>query len=293
MIRTGDEYRQGLRDGREVWIDGERVKDVTSHPSFKPIVDVRARMYDMAHEAAYQDKLTYVEENRRNTIFYKPPRETRDWTDKVEAIDLVMNDIGGVVTRVGDETIGEVWSLIDGRDVLAALVCATTEPRQIAEALSGLVPPHMVPQIIVCAPRIPFTVGGKIDRAAVARELRDADVLATVAGYRAPATPLESALSSIVGEVLGRDSIGADDDFFSVGGDSVLATQVVARIRTWLDTPSVMVADIFATRTVSALAARMSANEPNSSRLTEVAALYLEVAEMENADVIAALESTR
>lgn len=119
MIRTGQDYRQGLQDGREIWMDGERVKDVTTHPAFKPIVDVRARMYDMAHEAAYQDRLTYVEENKRNTIFYKPPRETKDWTDKVEAVDLVMKDIGGVVTRVGDETIGEVWSLIDGRDVLA------------------------------------------------------------------------------------------------------------------------------------------------------------------------------
>ena len=119
MIRTGDEYRQGLQDGREIWIDGERVKDVTRHVAFKPIVDVRARMYDMAHEAKYQEPLTYVEDNKRNTIFYKPPRETKDWTDKVTAVDLVMKDIGGVVTRVGDETIGEVWSLIDGRDVLA------------------------------------------------------------------------------------------------------------------------------------------------------------------------------
>ena len=119
MIRTGDEYRQGLQDGREIWMDGELVKDVTTHPAFKPIVDVRARMYDMAHEAKYQDRLTYVEDIKRNTIFYKPPRETKDWTDKVAAVDAVMQDIGGVVTRVGDETIGEVWSLIDGRDVLA------------------------------------------------------------------------------------------------------------------------------------------------------------------------------
>ena len=52
MIRTGEEYRESLRDGREVWINGERVDDVTAHPAFKPIVDVRARIYDMAHEEA-------------------------------------------------------------------------------------------------------------------------------------------------------------------------------------------------------------------------------------------------
>ena len=53
MIRTGEQYRNGLRDGREIWIDGERVKDVTRHPAIKPIVDIRARMYDMQHEDAY------------------------------------------------------------------------------------------------------------------------------------------------------------------------------------------------------------------------------------------------
>jgi hypothetical protein len=52
MIRTGEEYRAGLRDGREVWIDGERVPDVTVHPAFKPVVDLKARMYEMTHEPA-------------------------------------------------------------------------------------------------------------------------------------------------------------------------------------------------------------------------------------------------
>lgn len=121
MIRTGDDYRNGLRDGREIWIDGERVTDVTRHAAFRPIVDIKARMYDMAHEAQFQDRLTYVEGNKRNTIFYKPPRETKDWDDKRAAVDAVLQDIGGVVTRVGDETIGEVWSLMDGRDVLAEI----------------------------------------------------------------------------------------------------------------------------------------------------------------------------
>jgi len=54
MIRTGNEYRESIRDGREIWIDGERVHDMTTHPAFKPIIDVRARMYDMAHETQYQ-----------------------------------------------------------------------------------------------------------------------------------------------------------------------------------------------------------------------------------------------
>ena len=62
MIRTGDEYRESIRDGREVWINGERVADVTSHPMFKPLVDVRARIYDMAHDPATREVMTTVDE---------------------------------------------------------------------------------------------------------------------------------------------------------------------------------------------------------------------------------------
>ncbi len=118
MIRTGEQYREGIRDGRELWIDGERVKDPTTHPALKPIVDIRARMYDMQHEATYANLLTYREDNKQHSIFNRLPREQKDWNDKREALDAVMNDIRGVVTRVGDETVGEMWSLYDGRDVL-------------------------------------------------------------------------------------------------------------------------------------------------------------------------------
>ena len=58
MIRTGDEYRQSIRDGREVYVNGERVDDVARHAMFKPLVDIRARIYDMAHEADSRDVMT-------------------------------------------------------------------------------------------------------------------------------------------------------------------------------------------------------------------------------------------
>jgi len=120
MIRTGAEYRASIQDGREVWIDGEKVKDVTTHRMFKPAVDARARIYDMAHEAATQDAMSYIDPNSgdRNCIANRLPHEKGDWWDKRNAADLVMKDVRGVITRVGDETIGEMWSLYDGQDVL-------------------------------------------------------------------------------------------------------------------------------------------------------------------------------
>ena len=50
MIRTGNEYKDSIRGNREVYMDGQRVNDVTAHPMFKPLIDIRARIYDMAHD---------------------------------------------------------------------------------------------------------------------------------------------------------------------------------------------------------------------------------------------------
>ena len=118
MLRTGAQYLDSLRDDRQVWINGERVKDVTRHPQFKPLVDIRARIYDMQHETKTQGVMTYEEKGERFPIGLRLPFEKSDWDDKRRAVDTVMNDIGGVVTRVGDETIGEMWSLWDGKEIL-------------------------------------------------------------------------------------------------------------------------------------------------------------------------------
>ena len=123
MIRTGEQYRESIRDGREVWIDGERVEDVTTHPAFKPIVDVRARIHDLAHEQASQEAMSYIDPDagERCPTAAKLPLTREDWRAKRAAVDLVLDDVGGIVTRVGDETVGEMWSLYDGQDVLSEI----------------------------------------------------------------------------------------------------------------------------------------------------------------------------
>jgi 4-hydroxyphenylacetate 3-monooxygenase len=118
MLRTGQQYKDGLQDGREIWIDGERVTDVTTHKAFKPIVDVKARMYDIAHEPARRDVFSYADGATRNSTLLRRPTEQQHWWDNWNALDVFFKDIKGVVTRVGDETVGEMWSLYDGREVL-------------------------------------------------------------------------------------------------------------------------------------------------------------------------------
>ncbi len=118
MIRNGDDYRASLRDGRDVWINGEQVHDVPEHPALKPAIDIRARIYDMQHDPTTAELMTYEEAGERFAIGLRLPYRQQDWEDKRRAVDLVMRDVGGVVTRVGDETIGEMWSLWDGKDIL-------------------------------------------------------------------------------------------------------------------------------------------------------------------------------
>lgn len=118
MIRTGAQYRDSIRDGREVYVNGERVKDVTTHPMFKPLVDIRARIYDMQHEAATAPVMTWRDGGEVHAVNNKLPMNQQDWWDKRRATDRVLEEVGGIVTRVGDETVGEMWSLYDGQDIL-------------------------------------------------------------------------------------------------------------------------------------------------------------------------------
>src|ERR1700730_10831156 len=118
MIRTGEQYRAALRDGREIWIAGERVRAVRVTRAFEPIVAAKPRMYDMASEPDYAAVMAFEESGGQFSTLLRPPTEKAHWDEEWPALDAYFNDIGGVVTRVGDETVGEMWSLLDGRGVL-------------------------------------------------------------------------------------------------------------------------------------------------------------------------------
>ncbi|CAN5718528.1 phenyloxazoline synthase MbtB [soil metagenome] len=217
---------------------------------------------------------------------------------KVSGYRIELGEVDAALSRVDGvgDAVTAVLPVAGGRgtEQLAAVI-AVTDPTLTAggvtRALQKLLPPHMIPSHLALAERIPFTVGGKIDRAAV-----DALLVASLAERAAVAqgaelaTPLEKALARIVGELLARGDVGGDDDFFALGGDSVLATALVARIRQWLDAPAVMVADIFAARTVSELAHLLTTRD--GDRLSAVAEIYLDVVGMDDAEVLSALDST-
>jgi aromatic ring hydroxylase len=68
MIRTGRECLDSIRDAREVYINGERVTALAEHPMFKPLIDIRARIYDMQHESGTRKVLSYREARNAQLI---------------------------------------------------------------------------------------------------------------------------------------------------------------------------------------------------------------------------------
>jgi amino acid adenylation domain-containing protein len=121
-------------------------------------------------------------------------------------------------------------------------------------------PAHMVPSAFVVLERLPLTPNGKLDRRALPAPETGASGPAppgSAAGFVAPATPLEEIVAGIWAEVLGRERVGAQDDFFAdLGGHSLLATQVVARARERLGL-ELPLRSLFEAPTVAAWTARM------------------------------------
>src|SRR5690606_7686715 len=89
--------------------------------------------------------------------------------------------------------------------------------------------------------------------------------------FRAPAAGTESVAAKVFGEVLGVEPVGADDDFFALGGNSLIATQVAARLSATLGV-AVPLKALFEASTVTALAARLGTAETVPSRPPLVAA---------------------
>ncbi|MGV9433571.1 amino acid adenylation domain-containing protein, partial [Nocardia sp. NPDC003648] len=128
--------------------------------------------------------------------------------------------------------------LVDEPRIVAYLVAGPDTGRidaaAIRQELARTLPEHMLPAAVVPVERIPLTVNGKLDRAALPAPVFETTV------YRKPATVTEEIIAAVYAEVLGRTGaddqpVGADDDFFALGGSSLLAAKAVARIGSALD----------------------------------------------------------
>jgi len=139
--------------------------------------------------------------------------------------------------------------------VVVAYVVPRESGARLAELRAHLVarlPDYMVPAALVLLARLPLLPNGKLDRRALPAPPRaDRD-----RARKAPSTPLHRLLAESWAEVLQRDAVGIDENFFELGGDSLLGTLLLARIRSDLKIDA-QLGDLFRHPTVEALASHL------------------------------------
>ncbi|MFE3194159.1 non-ribosomal peptide synthase/polyketide synthase [Nocardia sp. NPDC059240] len=203
-----------------------------------------ARMYRTGDLAAWTATGELVYHGR--TDFQVKVRGFRIEPGDIEAALLSHEDVAAAVVVAhrdgarGDRLVGYV-------------ACAperTIAPEALRERLSGVLPAYMVPAALTVLPALPMTATGKVDRRALPAPEFPA------IGYREPGTGAEKLVARVFATVLGVERVGADDDFFLRGGNSLLAAKAATRLSAGRRT-QVGVRTLFEAPTVSALAARL------------------------------------
>uniref|UniRef100_UPI000A4F45A7 non-ribosomal peptide synthetase n=1 Tax=Rhodococcoides yunnanense TaxID=278209 RepID=UPI000A4F45A7 len=173
----------------------------------------------------------------------------------IEAALLTLSGINQAVVVVADMATGEH---------LVAYVVArpgtSVDPADMRSGLGLLVPAYMVPTAVVVLDEFPLNSSGKLDRKALPEPTFSAQE------FRAPTTPIEEIVASTFAEVLDVDRVGLDDDFFTLGGNSLIATRVIARLGEALDS-RIPVRLLFEFSGVEALAAHIGNDVSAGGRL--------------------------
>jgi thioesterase domain-containing protein/acyl carrier protein len=180
---------------------------------------------------------------------------------KIRGYRIELGEIEAVLRQVAD--VREVVVIAEDRDGEPRLVAywvGGAQRQALIDAARRLLPPYMVPSSYVLLEALPLTPNGKIDRKSLPRaEAMEQDV-STLAR---PANDVETGVAAVWAAVLGLNQIGVDQDFFSLGGTSVLAIEVCARIDKEMGI-EIPLASFFESPTVESLA-RYVARAPEVS----------------------------
>ena len=179
------------------------------------------------------------------------------WSPTAGLVDLVFTHAS---ESAGDYPLPALSDLYLPATAVGSLAGYVNDPAAIERGaeLRGFVadrlPEYMVPAAIMVVESLPLTVNGKLDR----RALPAPEFISGVA-YRAPRDQRERVLAALFGEVLGMTRVGIDDVFFDLGGHSLSATRLIARVRPELGV-EVPIRALFDAPTVAGLAEWISAH---------------------------------
>ncbi|WGH92585.1 amino acid adenylation domain-containing protein [Auritidibacter ignavus] len=208
-----------------------------------PFAGGGARMYRSGDLARWNEHGEVVFEGRNDDQV--KIRGFRVETGEVEAALLRVPGVAQATVMVREDMPGH-------RQLVGYVVAGSddVEPALVREQLRQWLPDYMVPAAVVELEKIPLTHNGKTDFRQLPRpELDDARLIVE------PVSETERVLVQLYSEVLGLDSVSTDESFFALGGDSIMAIQLVNRIRA--RGLSVKPADVFSSPTVRDLSSRI------------------------------------
>ena len=103
-VRTGNEFLEGLKDGREVWLEGEQVGDITSHPKTARMAKTLAGIYDLQHSPENHDRMTFKSPSSGHpvSLSYLVPETQEDLMRRRIALEIVAQSCHGMLGRTPD-----------------------------------------------------------------------------------------------------------------------------------------------------------------------------------------------
>jgi acyl-coenzyme A synthetase/AMP-(fatty) acid ligase/acyl carrier protein len=186
----------------------------------------------------------------------------RGYRVELTEIEAALLDIAGVKAAAvagWEDTPGH-------KRVVAYIVREGAHVPPVAELrriLGDKLPDYMLPSAFITVDALPLTATGKVDRRALPSPGRARPALKTA--FVAPRTPLEEKLAQLWADMLGLDGVGVHDGFLELGGDSLLATQVVSRVLTQFHV-RVPLRALFDAPTVADMAALLAEKDTDENR---------------------------
>src|SRR5262249_12659981 len=155
-------------------------------------------------------------------------------------------------------------------------------PTEVEEFLQEHLPEYMIPSVLISLDAMPLTPNGKVYR----QGLPDAKQGSSVEGgiIAPPRTPVEQVLASIWADVLGADEVGIHDNFFKIGGHSILASQLFSRLRDTLQV-ELPLRILFEAPTVERLADIITRDTVQGKKVQRIAELLISVTGLSDEEV--------
>ena len=258
---SGELYIGGINVGRGYLGDVQRTEEAFVPDPFSP--EAGGRLYRTGDLARYQADGTIDFQGRI------------DFQVKIRGYRIELGEIEATLVRhpAVQNSIVVAREDIPASPHLVAYVVIDKQslPKrgEILNYLAENLPEYMVPGTFILLDTLPLTSNGKINRKALPSP-QDNDMTLDVLTYVAPRTPVEQELAGIWAEVLGIGRVGIEDNFFEIGGHSLVIAQVIGRVRD-VFAVELPFRIIFTAPTVALLAAAIEKVQQRSKELRQPA----------------------